>query len=256
MVAKAKTTQPKTSTKTAKATSVSTGAKGKKPPAKAIKKRKRAAPKPKITEQMFREYFFKLDVKHFKALTEEWNESKLKIRLKKQDNYDAWLNYFKTIPAAAIKMLAVTGEDFLDAEAFSALRRWYDIIANPHRIDKIHQSGLTNPGGANAKKSIAQLALDNDRLGVLQATRDKIAEKLDKGAGTRDTALLTREMTEIMTQIADYEKRLGPKKDTMLGHLMGDMPDVKDKRASKSGEGARRTSFRSRVTIDDVEEGK
>ncbi len=54
---------------------------------------------------------------------------------------------------------------------------------------------------------------------MLKATRDKIAEKLDKGAGARDTAALTREMTEIMTQIADYEKRLGPKKETLLGQL-------------------------------------
>lgn len=232
MVAKKKTTTPK--------------ATAKKAPAKPTKKR--AASKPKITPEMFREYFFKLDAKSFIAITREWNDKKLKIKLAAQPDYDHWLNYFKTLSPAKIKLLAATGQDFLPTEAYAALSMWHDIISNPHRINKIHQSGLTNPNGK--VKTISQLAAENDRLGVLQATRDKIAAQLDKGAGARDTAALTREMTEIMTQIADYEKRLGPKKDTELGRLMADVPDLKE-RNRKSG--ARNTSFRSRVTIEDVE---
>ena len=64
-----------------------------------------------------------------------------------------------------------------------------------------------------------------------------------------------------MTQIADYEKRLGPKKDTMLGRLMEDMPganadppEIVKKRPAANGGGSRNTSFKSRVTIDDLEE--
>lgn len=235
-MAKAKDTKPKTSAKTAKAKKTT-----KKPPA------------PKITDEMFEAYFFKLTPAKFVAITREWNEQKLKIKLKKQDNYDAWLNYFKTLPPSQIKLLAATGQDFLPTEAYAALSRWHDIISNPHRIDKIHQSGLTSPKSDKKVKTIAELALANDRLGVLMATRDKIAEKLDKGAGSRDTALLTREMTEIMTQIADYEKRLGPKKTTKLGQLLDGVDDIKSKRPNQNGGGARHTSFRSRVTIEDVE---
>lgn len=206
---------------------------------------------PKVTDEMFREYFFKLDAKHFVALTQEWNEKKLKIKLTKQPDYDHWLNYFKALSPRVIKLLAATGQDFLPTEAYAALSRWHDIISNPHRIDKIHQSGLTNSAKRGKEhKSIVALALANDRLGVLKATRDQIAEKLEKGAGARDTAALAREMTEIMTQIADYEKRLGPKKTTMLGQLVGEVTDLKE-RNRKSG--ARNTSFRSRVTIEDVE---
>ena len=96
------------------------------------------------------------------------------------------------------------------------------------------------------------MALKNDRYGVLKATRDKLAEKLDKGAGSRDTAALARELTEVMTQIADYEKRLGPKKTTKLGELLADMPTrTAGKRTCSKG--ARNTSFASRVTIEDVE---
>lgn len=207
-----------------------------------------------ITEAMHEAWFFKLSNKYFVQLQKEWNERNLKIKIVKQENYDQWLNYFKTLPPNSIRMLAQTGLDILPTEAYAALARWHDIISNPARIDKIHQSGLTNPKKGQPNKSIAKLALKNDRLGVLKATRDKIAEKLDKGAGARDTAALTREMTEIMTQIADYEKRIGPKKETLLGQLMHDMPDVKPKRPGYDGGGSRKTSFRSRVTIEDVEQ--
>lgn len=194
-------------------------------------------------------WFFDLEPKYVVQLMQEWNEQKLGMTIKKKKNYDDWLNYFKTLSASQIRMLVTTGQDILTAEGYAALRRWADIISHPGRIDKIHQAGLVGKG--NKKNSVLALAQDNDRLGVLKATRDKIAEKLDKGAGNRDTALLTREMTEIMTQIADYEKRLGPKADTPLGALFADMPEAIGKRSKEAG--ARNTSFRSRVTIDDLE---
>ena len=224
----------------------------KKPAKKVVKKRAPRKPKPPvITPEMFEQYFFKLDAKHFIDLTERWNDAKLKIKLKKQKDYDGWLNYFKNMPARQLQMLATTGMDILDAEAYSALLRWRDILANPHRIDKIHQSGLTNTGAKpKDHKTIVELALANDRLGVLKATRDQIAEQLQKGAGARDTAALAREITEIMTQISDYEKRSGPKKTTKLGLLLDDMHETKPRNRTS---GARNTSFRSRITIEDVE---
>lgn len=221
-------------------------------PVKTVPVKKKRVVKPKITDQMFETWLLTRDAGQFKELVTLWNEKKLRIRLTAQADYDAWLNYFKSMPARKLQVLSTTGMDILPAEAYSALLRWRDIIANPHRIDKIHQAGLTNAVGKDGRKSIATLALENDRLGVLQATRDKIAEKLDKGAGSRDTALLTREMTEIMTQIADYEKRLGPKKETKLGQLLDDMP-IAGKRVPTRGEGARNSSYRARVTIEDVE---
>jgi len=206
------------------------------------------------TLKQFEKEFYGLDLEHFMHYTTEWNEKKLKLKIKKQADYDGWLNYFKTLSPNAIKLLAISGQDILDTEAYTALRRWYDIISNPHRIEKIHQAGLTN---SNKKtKSITELATQNDRLGVLMATRDAIAEKLQKGAGARDTAALARELTEIMTQIADYEKRMGPKKDTVLGKLLEDMPGIKTKRPGKNGGGARNTSFKSRVTIKDIEDNE
>lgn len=206
--------------------------------------------KPNTTEQLHESWFFNMPAKYFVQMQKEWNERNLKIVLKPQENYDQWLNYFKTLPPNSIRLLATTGMDILPTEAYAALSRWHDIISNPHRIDKIHQSGLTNPKGKD-ERNIVALALKNDRYGVLCATRDKLAEKLEKGAGTRDTALLVREMTEVMTQIADYEKRIGPKKSTVLGQLMDDMPGKRTRKA-----GARNVSFKSRVTIEDVEAQK
>lgn len=89
---------------------------------------------------------------------------------------------------------------------------------------------------------------------MLKASRAKIAMKLDKGAGNRDTALLLREMGDIMNQIALIEKRQGPKKSTRVGQLMAEV-DLR-KRPSSNGGGARNTSYKSkmaRVTIDDLE---
>lgn len=203
------------------------------------------------------EWFYKLDAKHFVYLTRDWNEKNLEIKLKRKKNYDEWLNYFKTLPPSQIRVLASTGQDFLTTEAYAALSWWHDIVQNPHRISKVHQAGLTNK--KNIKNGIVAKALLNDRYGVLCATRDKLAEQLEKGAGSRDTAALAKELTEVMTQIADYEKRLGPKKTTALGQLMADMPGVQvdppetsTKRPGKNGGGARNTSFKS-VTIDDLE---
>lgn len=222
----------------------------KKPTKKVTKKVRKKAP-PKITDDQFEAWFMKRSATQFLSFVTEWNEKNLRIKLSNQKDYDSWLNYFKTIPARKLQILSTTGMDILDAEAYSALLRWRDIIANPHRIDKIHQAGLTNNGNKpKDHKTIVQLALANDRLGVLKATRDQIAEKLEKGAGARDTAALAREMTEIMTQISDYEKRSGPKKTTKLGLLLDDMHDTKPR--SKTA-GARNTSFRSRITIEDVE---
>ena len=216
-----------------------------------------AAPKKQKVDKTAEEaaheaWFFSLEPQYVVQLMQEWNELKLDIKLKKKRNYDDWLNYFKGLPASHIRMLVSTGQDILTAEAYAALRRWADIISNPGRIDKIHQAGLTSQRGKQT--SIAALAAANDRLGVLKATRQKVAEKLDKGAGNRDTTLLTAQITEIMSQIAHLERKIGPKDGTVLSDLLHDMPEIKRKRPAENGGGARHTSFRSRVTIDDMEQ--
>lgn len=204
------------------------------------------------------EWFYKLDPKHFVFLTKEWNERNLEIKLKRKKDYDGWFNYFKKMKASHIRILLRTGLDLLDAEGYAALTRWADFMSNPGRIEKVHQANLTKKRSKSSTDIVA-MALANDRLGVLKATRDKLAEQLEKGAGTRDTALLVREMTEVMTQIADYEKRLGPKAETELGKLMQDMPGAhfaaEHVGKRKKDAGARNTSFQSRavVTIDDLE---
>lgn len=215
--------------------------------------RKKATPKkPIITPEMFEQYYFKMSQDRFKELSKEWNETKLKIKIPNLDGYDHWLNYFKTLTPNAIKQLANTGVDFLSTEAYAALAWWHDVIGSPYRMDKIHKAGLTSGDDGTKKSSVQELATANDRIGVLKAIRDSLAQKLDKGAGSRDTAALAREMTEIMTQIADFEKRQGPKKETKLGQLLGEYDASKASKA-KNGNGSRKTSYKAKVTIDDVE---
>lgn len=200
-------------------------------------------------------WFLNLGESEFKQLCLQWIKHHTGTGIPKLVSYDEWLNYFKTLSPLQIKALGDVGQGFLSTEAYAALTRWADILKSPHRIDKIYQAGLTKP--KTEQKSIIELAKSNDKLGLLYAIRDQIAEKLEKGAGARDTANLAREMGEILDQISETEKRQGPKKNTKLAQLMGDikMPNkVSGKR--KQGNGARDRSYASKLTIEDVENGE
>lgn len=260
MAAKGKTPAAKESTKAVKPTTVNKTAKAKKTPAKTTKKKtSKKVVQPKITRLQFEQYFFKLSYQEFVELTTYWNEEKLKLKLQKHNSYDGWLNYFKTLSVTQLQLLSKTGLDILPAEAYAALSFWRDIMSNPSRIKNIHKAGLTGTGDGK-EKSITELAAANDRYGVLKAIRDQLANRMQNNPGNRDTADLSKQLTEVMTQIADYERRLAPDKKTKLGDLLSDIPtgptggsgDVKDKRPTKDGGGHRRTSFASRVTISDV----
>lgn len=249
-VAPAKTPKAKGATKATKKTDKPTTVKK---PVKAKKPAVKKTRKPVISERDFENYFFKLSHTKFIQLTKDWNDVNLKIRLKAQNNYDGWLNYFKTLSPNTIRMLAQTGLDILPTEGYAALAFWHDIISNPSRINKIHRAGLTT---GSESKSIVELAAKNDRYGVLCAIRDDIASKLQKGAGNRDTSDLSKQLTEIMTQIEYYEKQHAKSnKKTVLGDLMAEIPtpEVRDKRPAKNGGGHRQTSFASRVTIKQIE---
>ena len=197
----------------------------------------------------------KMTQSDFLEFCEKWYAENSAEKLPKLQNYDEWLNYFKTRTPAEIERLAEIGRNFLTVEAFAALSRWKDIIDNPHKIDKIYQAGLENK--KDGKGNIIELAQKNDRLGVLYALRDEIAEKLSKGASTRDLASLTREMGDILDQIAEVERKKGVKKDTKLAELLGnDETDfktaIKTPKRTK-GKGARTSSITGRMTIEDIE---
>lgn len=198
-------------------------------------------------------WFLGLDERGFKEMCVLWIKSHTGIELPDLNSYDEWLNYFKALPPLQIKALGDTGQGFLSTEAYAALTRWADILKSPHRIDKIYHAGLTKP--RSEQKSIIDLAKSNDKLGLLYAIRDQIAEKLDRGTGARDTANLAREMSEVLDQITEAERRAGPKKNTLLAELMGEVPmqvgEVSPKRNQKSGH--RDRSYMSKLTIEDVE---
>lgn len=188
-------------------------------------------------------WFLSLDVDTFQELCRTWNSKNLGVDIPTDlDGYDQWLNFFKRLSPSSIESLYDLGKDTLNTEAYAALARWKDIIEAPGRIDKIYQAGLTKP--RTEQKSIVELAKENDKIGVLYAIRDQIAEKLEKGTGARDTANLAREMSEILDQITEAEKRQGPKKDTLLADLLANKP--------KTAKGARNGSFKAH-TIAEIE---
>ena len=224
--------------------------KSRKTPTKAPKRAK------KSLKTSFEAYFLKLDQPDFLELCKKWNENHLGIELPALTNYDDWLNYFKGLSINKIVQLSATGKDLLSVEAFSALCLWHDMIKNPHRIGWIHQTGLTNKKD-HEKKSITELAAANDQIGVLKALRDEVAEKLERGTGARDTATLARELGAIIEQIADAERKAGPKKDTLLGQLLGVdgvVENTTKKRAKKKGpSGARKGRYAEKLTVEDMD---
>lgn len=201
----------------------------------------------------YKAWFLSLDRDSFQELCRSWNANNLGVDIPKDiDGYDQWLNFFKKLSPSAVENLYDLGRDMLNTEAYAALARWKDIIEAPGRIDKIYQAGLTKP--KSEQKSIIELAKSNDKLGLLYAIRDQIAEKLEKGTGARDTANLAREMSEILDQISEAEKRQGPKKNTLLAELMGDIQQTKEVSPKRTrGKGARDRSYASKMTIEDVE---
>lgn len=194
------------------------------------------------------EWFLGLSDAEMRKLCVEWLKRNVVDDLPELDGYDDWLDYFRKLAPAKLQELARLGQFALSAEAYAALTRWADILKTPHRIDKIYQAGLAKT--RTEQKSIQELARTGDKLGVLYAVRDQIAEKLDRGTGARDTANLSREMTEILDQITEAERRAGPKSDTKLAQLMNHTPAKKSR-----GKGARKGTYASKLTIEDVENG-
>jgi len=188
-------------------------------------------------------WFLGLDRDSFMELCQLWNAQNIGVEIPNNlDGYDQWLNFFKNLSPTAIENLYDLGKDILNTEAYAALARWKDILATPGRIDKIYQAGLTKP--KTEQKTITELAAENDEIGVLRALRDQIAEQLQKGTGARDTANLAREMSSIIQQLKEAEKRSGPRKDTVLADLLANKP--------KRAKGARNGSFKAH-TIAEIE---
>lgn len=184
-------------------------------------------------------WFLSLPEEDFTRLCQEWRYKHFAIPTDIH-GYDQWLNYFKELPQSQIRELAEIGDNMFSAEAYAALKRWADILDNPQRIDKIYQAGLAKP--KTEQKSITELAHENDKLAVMRALRDSLAEKLDKGTGARDTSSLANTLADIMDKISEIERQRGPGENTKLAKIM--------KRSRNAG--ARRTSFRS---IKEVEDG-
>lgn len=196
--------------------------------------------------QSHEDWFYSLNAQQMTQLCREWTRRNISVDLPELDDYDEWLNYFRKIPPATVNQLAMVGQTYLPTEAYAALTRWADILKSPHRIDKIYQAGLAKR--KTEQKSITELAQGNDKLGVLYAIRDEIAAKLDRGTGARDTANLAREMSDILDQISEAERRAGPKKDTVLASLLADKP--------KKAKGARNGSFKAHMIAEIEGNGK
>ncbi len=56
--------------------------------------------------------------------------------------------------------------------------------------------------------TLAEVAADGDRRNTLRVLRDRLAEQIDTTASARDVAALSRQLTDVLSQIEAIEIRL------------------------------------------------
>ena len=197
-------------------------------------------------------WFLRLSPKEYLELCKAWNSQQIGVTLPKDSDtweYDEYFAWFKKQPSNAIKKLQVTGGDMLNTEAMAALRVWADILANPHRINKIHASSLSNKTKED-EKSLLDKAREGDTLGVLSTQLERLIIESEK-ASPKDLPNYTRAISEMMEQINDLKRRQAPSTSTFLGRMLDD--NIKKRRPSYQGGGTDKQKFKSRVLIEDVE---
>lgn len=59
---------------------------------------------------------------------------------------------------------------------------------------------------------LSEAIADGDELGILKATRDIVAERLENSDSGRDTAALSKQMQELTEKISALDKKRGNKK--------------------------------------------
>ena len=190
-------------------------------------------------------WFLRLSPKEYIELCKAWNSQHLKLAMPKGSSnwdFDKWFLFFSKQPASSVRKLQSTGADILTTEAFVALRRWIDIVESPHRIEKIHSSALSRERD-KGKKTLLEMAHDDDTIGVLEGMRDDMIVESEK-ASPKDKPNYARAIKELMEEINETKRRQEPSKKTKLGKLIGERT---------KGNGADGMSFKSRILIEDVE---
>lgn len=59
---------------------------------------------------------------------------------------------------------------------------------------------------------LSEAIAEGDELGILKATRDIVAERLENSESGRDTAALSKQMQELTEKISALDKKRGNKK--------------------------------------------
>lgn len=193
-------------------------------------------------------WFIRLRPEQFKEICKAWNSQNLGLKLPKESDkwdYDKFFLYFSKQPASTIRKLQSTGADFLTTEAFAALRRWVDIVESPHRIEKIHSSALSRERD-KGKKTLLEMAHDDDTIGVLEGMRDDMIIESEK-ASPKDKPNYARAIKELMEEINELKRRQAPSKNTKLGKLLNEDIKILPKQPSST------RRFKDRILIEDVE---
>lgn len=166
----------------------------------------------------WKDKFLSLDNKEFTNLCRLWVERNVDLELKHSgaDGYEGWLNYFKTITPQQGRFLIRNGQNAMDIEAYAALSRWYEIIANPNKIDKLYKAQLDK----KAEEDIMEVAIGEDDEEFYKALIQKNVHQLQSSSvSQQETARLTANINIFRKELKVIRSRT-VKKGTVLANIL------------------------------------
>lgn len=131
-------------------------------------------------------------------------------------DYDAWLDFFRRVPAG--KLLKAQGflQETLPVEGFAAASRWTEIISYPTKMDKLYQGRLK----AETRESIMDLAVGDDDVAFYEALIRETVAKLDESRNSaQEVARLTQNLNIFRAALRDARSR-SPKKGSVLERVL------------------------------------
>lgn len=131
-------------------------------------------------------------------------------------DYDAWLEYFRRVPAG--KLLHSQGflQELLPVEGFAAASRWIEIISYPTKMDKLYQGRLR----AGQRESIMDLAIGDDDEAFYEALIRETVAKLDESNNSaQEVARMTQNLNIFRQELREIRARK-PKKGTVLEKVL------------------------------------
>ena len=168
-------------------------------------------------------------------------------------SYDEWLEFFKKLPATVLTDNKDYLEKTISVEGYAALMRWFEIIEDPTKMDKLYKGRLDR----HDEVDVLDLAVGDDDEKFYEALIRQNTEQLSSsGVSPQEVARLSQNINIFRKELREIRSRrpksgstlekvleaaMKPKKATSVSPVK---PAQKRARATKS----KKTTSRSSTT--------